>query len=151
MVDVQATSLNNLVIRAAGVALAVCCGCGRGGPPTYPVSGSVAYAGRPVPTGSVMLVSLQGESRASGTISADGSFTLKAPAGDYKVAVSAPRELPVGEVNPDNWEQAFRATAQPYVPGFYGDPETSPLKFTVTADGTNQCDLKIPPLKQRRR
>jgi len=139
------------IVTVACVTLALCLGCGSGGPPTYPVSGSVVYAGRPVPTGSVTLVPTQGSARASGAIGDDGSFSLEAAAGEYKVAVLAPRSSISSEVNETNWEQAFRATAEPYVPGFYGDPETTPLKFTVIADGENLCNVQIDAPKRRTR
>lgn len=100
----------------------------------------------------VTLVPTQAGPRASGAIGADGSFSLEAAAGDYKVAVLAPREMNLGDVNETNWVKAFRVPSQdPYVPGLYGDPETTPLKFTVTAEAENQCSLKIEPIKRRRR
>ncbi|MGL4514421.1 MAG: hypothetical protein ACRCT8_15135 [Lacipirellulaceae bacterium] len=98
-----------------------------------------------------MFCPTDGGPHTSGVIGADGGFALEAPAGDYRVVVLAPRGLPAGNIDSTNWEKAFRTVSQPYVPGFYGDPETTPLKFTVTADGENRFDVKIEPPQRRRR
>lgn len=144
--------LKSISAASAGLAIVLCSGCGGGGPPTYPVSGSVVYDGKPVPTGMVALVPAASGPRATGAIAADGSFTLEAPAGDYKVAVLAPRETSMGDLSENNWVEAFRKSSpEPYVPGLYSDPETTPLSFTVTPDGENLCTLKIEPIKRRRR
>lgn len=150
MCVLHASGLTTTMLLAAGVTVAACTGCGSGGPPTYPVSGSVVYAGRAVPTGLVTLVPMAGGERWSGAIGGDGSFSLQAAAGDFKVAVLAPRESNAGAIDSTNWERAFKGAAVPYVPGLYGDPETTPLKFTVVADGENLCNLTIEPLKPRR-
>jgi hypothetical protein len=149
MLEVFAGGFRFLIVSVAGVTLALS-GCGSGGPTTYPVKGTVIYAGRPVPTGSVTFVPTQGGERAVGAIGGDGSFSLEAAAGEYKVAVFASRESPNPEMNASNWEQAFRTKSQPIVPGFYGDPEQTPLKFSVVADGANLCTVNIQPLRRRR-
>jgi hypothetical protein len=133
------------------LAFAACGGCGSGKPPCYPVSGTVAFAGRPVPTGAVMFFPNDGGPQSNGVIGADGRFTLEATAGEHRVAVVAPRALPVGNIDSTNWEKAFRTVAQPYVPAFYGDPETTPLRFTVVAEQENVYEVKIEAPKRRRR
>jgi hypothetical protein len=137
-------------LTAAGFALAFCAGCGSGGPPTYPVSGTVMFAGKPVPTGAVMFFPNDGGPQTHGVIGADGHYAVEVPAGNHRVAIAAPRGLPVTNVDSSNWEKAFRTVLQPYVPGVYGDPETTPLSFTVVADQENVYDVKIEAPRRRR-
>jgi hypothetical protein len=73
--------------------------CGGGGGPTlYPVSGAVFFEGKPAEGATVVFHPADGDAgkpKPSGTVAADGKFTLDtyprgpgAPAGDYLVLVT---------------------------------------------------------------
>jgi hypothetical protein len=62
-------------------------GCGRG-PKTYPVTGVVTVGGRPVKDASVMFYRKDSPAVSAQT-QADGSFQLRAVAGEHQVAITA--------------------------------------------------------------
>jgi hypothetical protein len=107
--------------------------CGDGGPTLYPVSGKVLYDGQPAEGATVVLHSADPNGpKPSGTVEADGSFTLRthphgegAPAGDYAVIVTWYPPNSRGLENPKN-----------KLPARYAVPAQSGLTATVRAGPT---------------
>ncbi len=128
---------------AAIVSLVVLAGCGPAAPDEYAVTGVVKYDGKVVPTGVVIFMPTGPGRRVNGPIGGDGHYELHAPAGSYKVAVVAPREVAAQVVTKENWPEAFHGASTSHVPRDVSDPETSPLKYTVVAGPENQYDIEI--------
>lgn len=112
--------------------LATSCGSG---PKLYPVKGRVFYQDQPAEGAAVVFHPKGGEAgaaKASGTVGADGSFTLSthphgegAPPGEYVVLVSwYPPDARTAE------------NARNKLPDRYADPTRSPLTATVGAGPT---------------
>lgn len=154
MATQMAQGRENLRAFGLGVALLVClgsmltqvtgCSGADGREPTYPVQGAVKFKGDPASGAFVVFhrngapVTL-GPAKPDGTpadpinpnaqISPDGSFALTtfrggdgAPAGDYVVTLQ--------------WHKSVLQDGAPVagpnvIPPEYGDPKTSPLKYTV--------------------
>lgn len=123
-------------------ALATVCGvsCGPAGPVLHPVRGTAHFEGQPAEGATVILEPVGGgELKPSGTVAADGSFTVTthphgsgAPAGEYAVLVTW---FPPDARSMDNPKNKL--------PAKYGDPAKTPVpKVTVPAGGTD-----IPPIK----
>jgi hypothetical protein len=115
--------------------------CGPSGPVLHPVRGSVHYEGQPAEGATVILdpVGGGGTAKPSGTVAADGSFTVTthphgsgAPPGEYTVLISW---FPPDARQSDNPKNKL--------PARYGDPAKTPVpKVTVSAGGTD-----IPPIQ----
>lgn len=135
------------------LALTGCSGGGLSGP-TGTVTGKVTYNGEPVPAGcSVVFMHQESSTPASGTTSADGSYTLtmrgepKTLAGEYKVSISPPTSNEQVDANTPGYEATMMEgtpdTAQPApFPDKYMLPETSGLTFTVK-EGSNTIDVEM--------
>lgn len=120
-------------------------GCGESGPSLTSVSGKVTVDDVPWTKGAVRFVPDKskgntGINEATGTIGADGSYTLStvnksgAPTGWYKVSVSS------GEI-PDSANANAAKTA---FPARYGDPEKSGFLIEVVKSAApGAYDLKI--------
>ena len=107
--------------------LLIISGCGgKGGGIT--VSGTVTLQGKPVEGVAVMLSPETGRP-ITGSTDASGKFTLQAPAGSYKVAISKTKtRVPPGvdpEANPD------AVTIEYLTPQKYASPMTSGLTLEV--------------------
>ena len=112
--------------------------CGGGGPKLHPVRGKVLYMDQPADGAKIVFHPAAGAADVplpSGTVGADGSFTLSTPergtgalAGEYIVCVTwyppNARELD----NPKN-----------KLPEQYGSPATSPLRATLKK-GSNELE-----------
>jgi hypothetical protein len=131
-------------------------GCGGAGPSTTPVTGEVVYPdGASLPLGGrVVFVSAGGDAAhtAKGYFGSDGKFQLTtsgendgAVPGEYKVAV-----LPT--VPDDRGLMSERAYAQALEPidRKYLDPQTSGLRYTVSAENGPQ-HIRIEVSKPRGR
>jgi hypothetical protein len=116
--------------------------CGPSGPALHPVRGSVHFEGQPAEGATVVLEPVGGGgdlSKPSGTVSADGTFTVTthphgsgAPAGEYAVLVTWYPPDARSVDNPKN-----------KLPAKYADPAKTPVpKVTVPAGGT-----EVPPIK----
>ena len=127
----------------AALAIVISLGCGPAEPTEYLIAGVVKCGGKVVPTGVVIFMPTGAGRRASAPIAADGSYSLKAAAGAYKVAVIAPREVATKEVTKENWLEAFQGATASYVPRSVADPETSPIRFTVVPSSENLCNIDI--------
>jgi hypothetical protein len=118
----------------------VVAGCGRSGPVTYPVTGTVSYNGAVVADGSIVFIPVDRHLAAEGGKITDGRFALSAKAGQNRVEIRATRE--VGKVIPSMGVKA----RQSYIPATYNSE--SALTSEVVPGGKNQFtfDLKGPPL-----
>jgi len=117
--------------------LLVCClGCGQTGPETYPVSGRVYYQGEPLVRGTVFFVPDEGPASA-GTISSDGSFSLRAVAGRHQVGVSSIPEPPPG-ATPDTYDPP-----PALIPTHYSRPHASGLTAEVRPGERNEVIFEL--------
>lgn len=116
--------------------------CGSSGPTLFPVSGSVMFEGQPAEGATVILEPVDGgleTSKPSGTVAADGSFTVStyphgngAPAGEYTILISWYADDARQLENPKN-----------KLPDKYADAATTPLPKVKVQSGNNE----IPPIK----
>lgn len=110
-------------------------GCGRGGPKTYPVSGSVTFGGVAVPKGHIVFTPLDASLAPEAAKIVDGKFSLRARAGKKRVEIIADREVgvrdPVMGVVP----------REAYIPAKYND-ETI-LEAEVVPDGENEFVFEL--------
>lgn len=138
------------------------CGSGVDRPTTVPVEGTVMYNNAPV-AGANVSFHTEGAPRAAyGITDAEGHFSLStfdvkdgAMVGDHVATVTLPQEDPSG---PDPMGENASAEdlvasyqeemnkeddAESKLPEKYGSSATSPLKFTVTAEGPNKFVLEL--------
>ena len=153
-------------VFALSVGLSVLLGCKGSSPksygPTVPVQGKVTYNSKTLPAGcTITFFHQEGNFPASGTIGADGTYTLTfngkpgAPTGTYKVAVTPPAGTQAETVamdpsNPEAYRAAMAsknpakgaAQSKPAFPGKYMAAETSKVTFTVV-EGQTTYDLDM--------
>jgi hypothetical protein len=141
-VQVMTQLIRSSVLRSLGFGVAltlVACisGCGDGAGAS--VSGTVLVDGKPATKGSVRFVPDKSKGNTfgqepTGTIGADGKYTLKAPKGWYKATV-------VSSETPDSTKpNATKA----YVAAKYGNPDTSGLSVEVVGSpAAGAYDLKV--------
>jgi hypothetical protein len=120
------------------VAVVLLASCGGGGPKLHPVRGKVLYLDQPAQGAIVVFQpanSTADSPMPSGTVGADGTFTLRthphgdgAPAGDYVVLVTW---LPPNARELDNPKNKL--------PPKYASPTDSPLQVTVKS-GSNELE-----------
>ena len=119
----------------------VLAGCGKRGPTYVPVTGTVKFSDGSVPKGKIASINFQpvagtaDTKAASGSITADGSFTLTtvqpsdgARPGEYVATVTVKDNYPVGKS---------------LVAERFTNPGNSPLKATVSEDGDNHFDFVV--------
>jgi hypothetical protein len=135
-----------VLLLFGGLAALGAAGCGGG---SREVSGTVSYRGRPLASGTVLL--LAGDGRPyNGAIGPDGSFTIKdVPTGEARVAVTsfapADPERPswAGAVLPAaNGRMATLTGIVSTIPPRYGDLGQSGLAVTVEEDTRLDLDLE---------
>jgi len=132
-----------LAAAALVLALGALAGCSRGGRSVGHVSGVVTYAGKPVPTGTVMFVPVESGPPSYGNIGPDGHYELStycpgdgATIGKHKVMITALEQLPPELANNPN------RMPKPLVPNKYIDTKTSGLTAEVNP-GDNQIDFDL--------
>jgi hypothetical protein len=120
-------------------------GCGQKGPKLCPVSGHVAFQGRPVSAGAVCFsnpsagIDILAELRPDGAYSVRMANGIGLPEGTYSVSVVPPRvKLPVGTMTPPP------APKVPDIPERYRDASISGLSLTVKP-GDNRFDINMEP------
>ncbi len=153
------------IVLLSGCLLACGCGGGVDRPTVYPVSGTVAYNGKPV---AGALVSFFGESaakEASGITDAEGKFQLStyglndgAVPGMHKVTVSksdpdaAPPAASMEQMLNDPAAMAQMSEAassddakgkKPLIPTKYASPGSTPLTETVSESGDNVFVIQL--------
>jgi hypothetical protein len=114
-----------------------------------PVSGRVAYRGKPLGNVAVVFQSIDGKVSAIGTTDASGTFRLTtyspddgAPPGSYKVTVAcggAAREIEPGVLAPTPDETAANSP----IPPRYADPTRTDLTADVKETGTNRFTFEL--------
>mgnify|MGYP002624460046 CR=1 FL=1 len=106
-------------------------GCGADGPPKIRVHGVVTHQDQPVDHGIILFVPASGET-VRGPVAADGGYEVQAPAGEYRVAVSAPGKYPEG------WDDLKDGPPPPdpdAVPDVFARPATSGLTASIRPEG----------------
>ncbi|MBN1588927.1 MAG: hypothetical protein JW888_05380 [Pirellulales bacterium] len=120
-------------------------GCGESGPPTFPVTGSVTYQGKPLPLGSVMFVPQDKHGQAKGSpIDANGHYQLDAAAGEYMVEVQMIARLRSQPAPDGEGANMDMPVVDWLIPEKYNQFQTSGLKVVVEPKETNQIDLPLP-------
>jgi hypothetical protein len=119
-------------------------GCGRYGPATYAVTGTVTWNGAPLPDGSIVFMAADDKAAPAAGVIQGGTFAFAAQAGKKKVEIRAIRE--VGEVIPVMGVKA----RQSYIPAQYNSQTI--LTAEVLPGGPNQFafDLKDTPKEESR-
>jgi len=133
-----------LLLAAVGAA-----GCG-GPPPT--VEGRVTYKGRPVTSGTVILVGENGHTSGPGYVRPDGTyFVPDAPTGTVRATLDSPppaayaraKVAPKGLANdPEVREEMERAAHYVAIPLKYRDAHLSDVAFEVKK-GKNVQDIEL--------
>jgi len=113
-------------------------GCGRSGPETYPVSGTVTFDGQPVPDGHIQFVPADGKGLPDPGKIENGEFSFDAKPGPKRVEIEASRET--GPVD----KSMGLAPRESYIPPCYNLETT--LTAEVTPDGPNEFNF---PLKSQ--
>ncbi len=151
-----------VVIVAIGLA-----GCSSGDslPDRVDAGGTVTYNGEPV-AGAQVVFRVQGGKAATAVTGEDGRFILStfgqqdgAIPGEHTATVVKTAKVEVDDPssdpsNADTMEEAMNAsakaaaegdapTAKSLIPARYGNPETSELRFTVSATGSNDFSIKL--------
>jgi hypothetical protein len=108
--------------------------------PLSNVKGVVSYQGQPLETGTISFMPINGTNTASGEI-VNGEYSLStftagdgAPAGQYKVAVTAWSKMPEMGVE-----------GVPSVPRKYLDPKQSGLTATISQEKSQTIDFQLQP------
>jgi len=116
-------------LLGVGVVLLITSGCGPSdGIPTYPVTGTVTFAGQPVEVGTIVFDPVdQVSPSAMGGIQ-DGQITANVPAGEMIIRITAVRLL-------DIRDQYGERITESYIPGQYN--KKSKLRETVSPDAEN--------------
>jgi len=125
---------------AAVVLMVVAPGCFSSQEQSYPVTGAVTADGASLPGGTVSFLSESGRLYSS-AVSADGSYQVDLPAGEYRVGVqTASPELAGASVR-----EQFSSLQKPAVeidPKFQS-PNSSGLTIAVAASGANVQDIRL--------
>jgi hypothetical protein len=122
-----------VTVGLLAVGLLVPSGCGKKNP-TAPVSGLVAFKGKPLARGRVVFMHESGQ-YGYGDIGADGRYTLDAPVGVCRVAISCREAAPP---NPPPGMLVLKTL----IPERYEDHMNSGLKFDVQP-APNTADWKL--------
>lgn len=124
-------------------------GCGSDSPHVVPVKGKVSYQGKPLTSGTVMLVPDGDGFGATGQIQPDGTFTLTsfkqndgAAPGNYKVTVEVFPEATAGGPATGLPGMEFGAGEKPPIPTDYANVATTKLRALVN-DGPTELDLQL--------
>ena len=137
----------------AAVVMLSSAGCGPA--PVGVVTGEVAYKGKPVVYGSVMVIG-SGKLPHYGEIKPEGNYTVEGvPLGDARLTVTSPDPRIPAPSGPDkstgksvqdtvdtSWRPAVDARKWFAIPSKYGDPAHSGLTIQVKA-GSNRYDIAL--------
>jgi hypothetical protein len=122
------------------LAVLVGCGDGRVKLPTAPVTGSVAYQGKPVSAARIIFVHSSGQAAAA-DLAADGTFKLTAFQGQCQVAIQC-LESNTSAGHSVTKGSAGKLPGRPLFPARYSEYATSGLTFEVKA-GENKANLAL--------
>lgn len=135
-----------LVPRSLAVACIIAsavtgCSSAPSGPKTYPVSGTVTFAGLPVEQGKILFRHLAGDERGYSAEIVAGAYEAEVEAGPMRVEITASRVVPgkFTEVNPGEKDPVYEM----YIPKQYNAksvleievaPEKNEHSFELKAD-----------------
>jgi hypothetical protein len=129
------------------VAVLVCGleGCSRSGKKLWPVTGKVAFQGKPVSTGRICFTDMQNAISVGAILGNDGTYAVRMaegaglPEGRYQVTV----QPPVMDIPPGPNLKPIKIPEYPNIPKKYRSPSTSGLTLTVKDDaGRYDVDMK---------
>lgn len=121
------------IIVVLGVLLLQSCS-GSGAVPTYPVTGSVTFGGKPIEKGSIVFDPADGQGTSAMGGIENGQFTAQVPAGEKILRISAVRTT-------DQKDQYGSLISESYVPAKYN--LESEIKKTVKPNEENKFDLAL--------
>lgn len=124
-------------------------GCGSDSPHVVPVKGKISYQGKPLTSGTVMLVPESSGYGATGQIQPDGTFTLTsfkqndgAAPGKYKVTVEVFPEATAGGPATGLPGMEFGPNQKPPIPIEYSNVATTKLQALIN-DGPTELDFTL--------
>lgn len=124
-------------------------GCGSDSPHVVPVKGKISYQGKPLTSGTVMLVPESSGYGATGQIQPDGTFTLTsfkqndgAAPGKYKVTVEVFPEATPGAPASGLPGMEFGPDQKPPIPIEYSNVATTKLQALIN-DGPTELDFTL--------
>jgi hypothetical protein len=123
--------------RVVLLALVIGTGCTAKSNSAIDITGTVAYRGKPIPGGTVLLQPNSGRAIVA-VIEQDGRYKTSVPSGSYRVGVVSSSGIP-DDVDP--WKSKVKLP-QSSVPDKYGRPETSGMSVTVATDNT-KVDISL--------
>jgi hypothetical protein len=129
-----------LLVAVACEVLAVCgCGGDSGQLPTAPVSGTLAYEGKPVAKGTIHFHPKVGPPASA--IVKDGKFTLTtykdgdgAVVGKHRVAIEVVEEVPTKDGD---------TTTKSVIPKKYSSPDSSGIELDIPAGGRSNLQFDV--------
>lgn len=121
-----------LLALTSGITLLGCSASDRH--PTYPVSGTVTYDGKPIESGTIVFDPVDGEGPSAMGDIKNGTITAEVSAGDKIVRVSAVRTL-------DKKDQYGEAITESYIPDKHNG--MSKHQETIKADDTNNLVIDL--------
>lgn len=135
------TTIRALAIFAICVTLTT--GCGRGGPKSVAVTGTVTYHGKPIDAASVLFISAKNRSSESKT-DAEGRFTMESLVSDDggkadEQIVCVTKTIP----DPHSTKDEAYPRRISVLPTRYGTPLQSPLKVAISAKGPNDFCFEL--------
>lgn len=122
-------------------------GCGPGGPPTYPVTGTVTFDGKPISDGQIIFFPTEeGLTPDAGPIK-DGKFSFVAREGEKRVQIESTREVPGKTIPQPPPLTGTIPVTEMYIPEVYNSKtklrvtvmDSAPdnqFDFDLTADGS---------------
>jgi hypothetical protein len=130
-----------------GAALLVL-GCGGSGDKPASVSGRVTYNGKPVTSGTVVLIGADGKASDTGPVQPDGTYSIAhSPAGTVKVAFDNPPPPRVdprtAAKDPEAQEAAREAARYVPTPAHYRDAAKSGVTLDLKSGRNTNCDINL--------
>jgi hypothetical protein len=126
-------------VRAGGVLAALLALAGCGGGKTAQVNGTVKVDGKPVESGAIMFVPVDGKTSTAGGEIKDGRYSVQVPVGAMKVSISAPKVVGKKKVYPTPNSPEMPVTKEA-LPARYN--EQTELRLDVKP-GTNPKDFDL--------
>jgi hypothetical protein len=106
--------------------LAIAAGCGRSGPPKYPVQGEVRFKSAAIENGTMTLIPKSSKARTAVSPIVNGKYKTEVTAGDWIVNIRAVREK--GTPDP----KAREVPREQYIPAKYNND--SKVVITLPSD-----------------
>ncbi len=131
MASLFSTRFKACVLGSFTLMVLAAIGC-SGEIPKSKINGTVTFKGKPLQSGKIKFVGTKGAAIAN--IKADGTFTI--------TDVVVPDEFKVGVTKPMGGTKVDSERPHFEVPEKYGDPNTSGLQYSVTAQ-TKELNIEI--------